>query len=270
MSARRGLPGKIKMRHDRHYVDNLVVRDGEVVGRMVPMSQVYPNPDQPRLDMGDLNALASSIEIHGVLEPILAIKTDLGYMIVSGERRYRASLSLHREEIPCIVKNLNEQEILEIALVENLQRQDLHPFEEADGLDTLVEKYHYTHEQVAEKLGRSRSSVTEILTLAKVPDEVRDLALKAEITAKSMLLNVARQKSLQAQIDMIERISKGASREDVRRKKAKTGQRATPYTFKFRAPDKTFRMDLKFRRSQVSDQELISCLEQIISDIKNK
>jgi ParB family chromosome partitioning protein len=258
------------MRHDRHYVDNLVVRDGEVVGRMVPMSQVYPNPDQPRLDMGDLEALASSIEIHGVLEPILAIKTDLGYMIVSGERRYRASLSLHKDEIPCIVKNLNEKEILEIALVENLQRQDLHPFEEADCLDTLVGKYHYTHEQVAQKLGRSRSSVTEILTLAKVPDEVRELALQAGITAKTMLLNVAREKSIKAQTALIERIAKGANREDVRRNKPKTGQRATPYIFKFKAPDKTFRMDLKFRRSQVSDQELISCLEQIIADIKNK
>jgi len=269
VQARRGLPSKVKMRHDKHYVDNLVVRNGEVVGRMIPLKDVYPNPDQPRLDMGDIESLSHSIAEHGVLEPILAIKQSEGYMIVSGERRYRACMKLKMDEIPCIVKNLNENQIFEIALVENLQRQDLHPFEEADGLMLLVEKYRYTHEMIAQKLSRSRTSVTETLTLAKLDDIVRDAALKAKINAKSMLLNVARQKTVEKQLEMIDQISKGASREDVRRQGRKISKRPVPYVFKFKDPDKSFRLDLKFRKSDVSKDELISCLEQIIREVKN-
>jgi len=256
------------MRHDRHYVDNLVVRNGEVVGRMISLKDVYPNPDQPRMDMGDIESLATSIEQHGVLEPILAIKQNKGYMIVSGERRYRACMMLNLEEIPCIVKNLNENQILEIALVENLQRLDLHPFEIADGMVLLVEKYRYTHEQVSKKLSRSRTSVTETLTLASVDDVVRDAALNAGIKAKSMLLNVARQKTVEKQLEMINQIAKGASREDVRKQTRRKASRPTPYIFKFRDPGKTFRLDLKFRRSDVSRDELISCLEQILREVK--
>ncbi len=268
MPARRGLPSKVKMRHDRHYVDNLVVRDGEVVGRMLPVNEIYPNPDQPRIDMGDIDSLAQSIEEHGVLEPILVVKQDRGYLIVSGERRYRACKELQIDEIPCILKDLNENQILEIALVENLQRQNLHPFEEADGLKVLVEKYRYTHEQISRKLSKSRTSVTETLTLANLEDEVRDAALKAGIKAKTMLLNVARQKTIPKQLAMIQQIAKGASREEVRKKgKTKSG-RPSPFVFKFSDPDKRFKLDLKFRKSDVSKSELIHCLEKILEEIR--
>ena len=267
-TKRRGLPTQLKMRHDSHYVDNLVVRNGEVVGHMVPTDEIFPNPGQPRIDMGDLESLSQSIQEHGVLEPILVIKNEQGYMIVSGERRYRACVQLQMEEMPCIVKNLTENQILEIALVENLQRQDLHPFEEADGLAMLVEKYRYTHEQIAQKLSRSRSTVTETLTLATLVDEVREAAHQASITAKSMLLNIARLKTMDEQLALVAKIAKGANREEVRQKTRKSG-RPKPFVFKFNDPSKTFKLDLKFRRSEVSKSELISCLERILEEVRN-
>ena len=267
MSVRRGLPPTQKMRHDRHYVDNLVVREGEVVGRMIALDQISPNPDQPRKDMGDLSSLAASIREQGVLEPLLVNKISRGYLIISGERRYRASHIVGLEEVPCIVKNLDQNQILEIALVENLQRKDLHPFEEADGLAALSKTFSYTHDHIAKKLGKSRSSVTETLTLASLPEPVRQAAYEAGVTAKTMLLSVARLETLDEQLNMISRIAKGAGREEVRRR-SKKQDRAKPFVFKYKDPKKTFSFSLRFKKSEVEQKELIDVLEDILSELK--
>ncbi|CAM2070643.1 ParB/RepB/Spo0J family partition protein [Sulfidibacter corallicola] len=268
MSARRGLPTTKKMRHSAHYVDNLVTeRDGGVVGRHLPLSQISPNPDQPRKDMGDLESLTLSIKEQGVLEPLLVNKEGREYRIISGERRYHASTAAGLEMVPCIIKNLDENQILEIALVENLQRKDLHPFEEADGLQVLLKKFNYTHDHIARRIGKSRSSVTEILTLATLAPEVREAAMEADITAKTMLLGVARLDTLEEQLAMIERIANGASREEVRRV-AKKQSKPKPFVFKYRSPGKTFNFSLKFKKSEVEADEMIEALEQVLSDLK--
>lgn len=270
MSAkRRGLPNTKKMRHDAHYVDNLVFREGEVVGRMVEIDRIKPNPEQPRRDMGDLDALAASIKEQGVLEPILVNKADDHYLIISGERRYRASTQVGLDTLPCIIKNLDKNQIMEIALVENLQRKDLHPFEEADGLKALFKTFSYTHEHIAKKLGKSRSSVTETLTLANLAESVREKALAAEITAKSMLLAVARLDSEAEQLAMIERIARGAGRDEVRRQ-AKKQNRAKPYVFKYKDPGKSFSFNLRFKKSDVTPSELINTLESILAELKEQ
>lgn len=267
MSARRGLPANKKMRHDAHYVDNLVFRDGEVVGRMVALAQIYPNPDQPRKDMGDLESLTASIKEQGVLEPLLVNKQDRGYMIISGERRFHASTRAGLEVVPCVIKNLDDNQILEIALVENLQRKDLHPFEEADGLKMLLKQFHYTHEHIAKKIGKSRTSVTETLTLANLESDVREAAHAAKITAKTMLLMVARQEGEQSQLDMIAKIAGGARRDEVRRSTRKQS-RPKPFVFKFQHPQKSFSLNLKFKKSEVERVELIDALEQILEGLK--
>lgn len=267
MSVRRGLPATKKMRHDNHYVDHLVFNQGEVVGRMIESEHIVPNPNQPRKDMGDLAALAASIREQGVLEPILVNKEGGGYLIISGERRYRASQMAGLRTIPCIIKNLDKNQILEIALVENLQRKDLHPFEEADGLKTLFKSFNYTHEHIARKLAKSRSSVTETLTLANLSEEVREAALTAAITAKSMLLGVARLQTVAEQLALIQKIARGAGREEVRRQ-GKKQNRAKPFVFKYRDPDKTFSFNLRFKKAQVEQQELIEVLENILADLK--
>ena len=270
MSARRGLPAKKRMRHDAHYVDSLVVRDdGEVIGKMIGLSQIHPNPEQPRKDLGDVEGLADSIRAQGVIEPLIVKQVDDGYMIISGERRYHASLLAELEKVPCIVKNLDKNKILEVALVENLQRKDLHPFEEADGLKDLSITFNYTHDDIAKRLGKSRSSVTESLTLANLGPEVRDAAADAGITAKTMLLGVARCDSLDEQLEMIQRIADGAGRDEVRRQ-AKRQDRAKPFVFKYKDPNKSFSFNLRFKRSEVERDELIATLETILSDLRTE
>ena len=257
------------MRHDSHYVENLVSRDGEVVGRMIGLGQVFPNPNQPRKEMGDLEPLAQSIREHGILEPIIVNKEENGYRIISGERRYHAGTMAGLETIPCIIKNLDKNQILEIALVENLQRKDLHPFEEADGLLSLLKNFNYTHDHIAKKLAKSRSSVTETLTLAQLSPQVREAALAADISAKSMLLSVARLNEVEDQLAMIERIARGAGREEVRRRSRKQGK-AKPFVFKYKDPKRSFSFDIKFKKSEVETDELIDVLEKVLDDLKQQ
>ncbi len=264
---KRGLPEKKRMRHDSHYVDELLSRDNQLVVQDIPLIRIHPNPDQPRKDMGDLGGLANSIKEQGILEPILVNKVGDGFIIVSGERRFQASRLIEQDTIPCIVKNLKENEIIEVALVENLQRKDLHPFEEADGLRSLLKNFSYTHDDIAQKIGKSRSSVTETLTLSNLASEVRQAAVEANITAKSMLLSVARLPTVDEQMEMISKIAMGAGREEVRRQTRKQ-TKAKPFVFKYRDPSKTFSFNLRFKKSDVERDELIQALENILDDLR--
>lgn len=255
------------MRHDVHYVDSLVFREGELVGRMLPLSQITANPEQPRRDMGDLEQLTESVRRHGVLEPILVKKTESGYQIISGERRYLAAQRAALDRVPCVVKDLDEQELLEVALVENLQRKDLHPFEEADGFCALADRYGYTHERIAETICKSRSLVSETMALSALSEVVRRAALDAGIAAKSMLLAVAKLETQEAQLALIEKIAQGATRAQARQQTKKQAK-PKPYVFRFRDPDRRFSFDLKFRKSDVSTAEVVDCLERIVEDLK--
>ena len=142
------------MRHDAHYVEQLTSFSGAAVGRMIPVDKVRPNPDQPRKALGDLHELTDSIREKGVLEPLLVrfVPREEIYYIISGERRYHASRAAGLRELPCIEKIADDAETLELALIENLQRKDLTPFEEADGLYRLAEQFAYTHEDIARRL----------------------------------------------------------------------------------------------------------------------
>ncbi len=167
MSKRIGLPVTLKMRHDAHYVEQLTTFSGAAIGRMIPLEKIRPNPDQPRKMLGDLSELIESIKQKGVLEPLLVryVPREDEYHIISGERRYHSSRAAGLREVPCIEKIADDAETLELALIENMQRKDLTPFEEAEGLYRLAEQFDYTHDDIAKKIGRSRSSVTETLSL---------------------------------------------------------------------------------------------------------
>jgi ParB family chromosome partitioning protein len=179
------------MRHDRHFVDELAQRMGEGIGRMVRITAITSNQDQPRSSLGALEDLQSSIDKHGVLEPLLVRRLDDGrYELVSGERRFHAAMAVGLTEVPCIELEVSDQLALEIALIENLQRKDLTAFEEADGYRTLIDKYDYTHEEVGQAVGRSRVTVTESLRLLAIPESIRDLCRHADITAKGVLLEI--------------------------------------------------------------------------------
>src|SRR5580693_6012463 len=170
-----GLPVTLKMRHDAHYVESLTSFSGAAVGRMIPVDQVRPDPEQPRKALGDLHDLTESIREKGVLEPLLVrfVPREDAYYIISGERRYHASRAAGLREVPCIEKIADDAETLELALIENLQRKDLTPFEEADGLQRLADHFDYTHDDIAKKIGRARSSVTETMSLHVIPTEIR-------------------------------------------------------------------------------------------------
>src|SRR6185295_18968718 len=174
VSKQRGLPVQRKVRHDFHFVDNLSAGPVPSVGRMIPLSLLMPNPDQPRRSFGDMTDLVSSIKEKGVLEPVLVRPTGEKFQIIAGERRYRASVEAGLSQIPCVEIDVDDRGVLEISLIENLQRRDLNPFEEAEGLQKLCEKFLYTHEEVAKKLGKSRTSVTETLTLNNIPADLRE------------------------------------------------------------------------------------------------
>ena len=154
MSKRRGLPETSRMRHDPHFVDQLFSGEEISVGRRIAINVIEANPDQPRSMLGDLSDLKASIEAKGVLEPILVRPREGGrFTIISGERRFRAAMEAGLSDIPCIVLDVSDAEVLEIALIENLQRKDLSPLEEADGYLTLQERHDYTHEQIATSRG---------------------------------------------------------------------------------------------------------------------
>ncbi len=239
---------------------------------MLPLDLLVPNPDQPRRSFGDLSDLVSSIKEKGVLEPVLVRPTGEKYQIIAGERRYRASVEAGLSQIPCIQIDVDDRGVLEISLIENLQRRDLTPFEEAEGLLRLGEKFLYTHEEIASKLGKSRTSITETLTLNNVPVELRDLCREAGISARSTLLQIARQSSAEAMVGMIKEIKEtGLTRDEVRELKKKDARkgpgRPRGFTFTFRPPDKKFSLNLRFRRSEVSKDEIIGTLRDLIDQL---
>ena len=270
MSKRIGLPVTLKMRHDAHYVEQLASFSGAAVGRMVPVDKIRPNPDQPRKMLGDLRELTDSIKEKGVLEPLLVrfVPRDDCYHIISGERRYHASRAAGLREVPCIEKIADDAETLELALIENLQRKDLTPFEEADGLQRLAEHFDYTHDDIAKKIAKARSSVTETMSLRVIPDALRKLCIEHGIVSKSLLLQIARQPSEKKMVEAIQRIAQaGLTRDEARRERQEeknAGPRPQPFIFNFRPENEAFRLRIQFRKSNVSRGELIETLRNLL------
>jgi len=152
---------------------------------VIDIVDIEPNRNQPRkeFDMEKLEALSSSIKEHGVVSPIIVVPTKNGtYRIVAGERRWRASKLAGLREIPCIIKSFEEQQAMEIALVENLQREDLNPIEEAEGFKRLMDTFNLTQEEVSQKVGKSRSAVANALRLNNLCDEVKDMLKRGDLT----------------------------------------------------------------------------------------
>ena len=273
MSKRIGLPVTLKMRHDAHYVETLTSFSGASVGRMIPIDKIRPNPDQPRKQIGDVRELADSIREKGVLEPLLVryVPREDMYYIISGERRYHASQSAGLRELPCIEKIADDAETLELALIENLQRKDLTPFEEADGLQRLADQFEYTHDDIAKKIGRARSSVTETMSLRVIPDEVRRACIESGIATKSLLLEVARQPNEKKMYEMVHRIAQGGlTRDEARRARkddTESAPRPHPFVFNYQAEDGSFTVRLQFRKSHVSHEELAAALRSVLRQL---
>lgn len=154
--------------------------------RMLPVYKVEPNPDQPRqnFDEEELQALAESIAIHGVIQPLTVRETPNGYyQIIAGERRWRASRMANLSEIPVVVVEADDKKAMELALIENLQRQDLNPVEEAMGYQTLMSEHGLTQEEAASRVGKSRSAVANALRLLNLPVEIMEMVRSGKLSA---------------------------------------------------------------------------------------
>lgn len=284
---KRGLPTTVKMRHDTHYVEELA-RASRTVGKIIQIDKIQPNPDQPRVEFGDLEELTSSIKEQGVLEPLLVKpnKNTGTYMIIAGERRWRASNLAGLTEVPCIELDIDNQTIAEIALVENLQRKDLTIWEIADGLADLNERYGYTHDEIAKKIGKSRSTVTESIAIAGLPKEIRTRCQKAKISSKSTLIEISRQFDEKAMFGLIDKIeSESLNRSQVRsnnktgenkpEKKSKSNKlegesvRTTEARlFSYTAKDNTFNLTIKFNKTNINDKDILKALKEAFDNTK--
>jgi ParB family transcriptional regulator, chromosome partitioning protein len=163
-----------------------VVQVPEVAAGVVeiPVSQVSPNPHQPRqaMDPETLAELATSIRSHGVLQPLIVTRTGDGYQIIAGERRWRAAQLADLHTVPALIKETTPQQMLELALVENIQRAELNPLEEAGAYHQLIDEFGLTQEQVAERVGKSRVSVANTVRLLKLPEEAKQALAAGRIS----------------------------------------------------------------------------------------
>lgn len=266
------------MRHDSHYVDVLSTSNRSI-GRTIPIDQIEPNPDQPRREIGDLSELSASIKEKGVLEPLLVKPNpNGGFMIIAGERRFRASKLAGLTEVPCIEMDLDEKGVAEIALIENLQRKDLTVWEEADGLKALADKYGYKQDEIAKKISKSRTTVTELMTVAGLPANIRERCLAARINSKSALLEIARQFDEAAMLEYLENFAAGKGKSTVANKASHTNGKSPASTakandakakFSYTSPDNEFKVEITFTESSTNNKRsVLQALKQAFDDVK--
>ena len=277
MAMKRGLPERSGMRHDSHYVEELTRRSGRHIGSMIPLSMIEPNKDQPRTNLGNIEELSASIKEKGVLEPILVRSIAPNrYQIIAGERRFRAATMAGLDEIPAIELDVDEQEQLEIALIENIQRKDLTPFEEAEGLLVLQQKFDYTHEKISKVIGKSRSTVTETLLINDIPDRIRAMCREAGISNKSVLVQVARAGSEEAMEQVVRGVAAGEmSRDEVRKKTAsrpepKKAGRPKNFTYQLKDKSLPFTLNLSFKKASVEKAEIVAAVRQLLKKLESE
>lgn len=163
--------------------DNLSTENGRMIVS-VGIDRLIPNPDQPRVHFNEaaLQELADSIRIHGVISPLVVSQTDGGYLIIAGERRWRASRIAGLTEVPVILENVPEEQILEIAIIENVQREDLNIIEEASAYKSLIDHFNYTQAQLAEKIGKNRTTVANILRMNALPETIQEMTRQSRLS----------------------------------------------------------------------------------------
>jgi len=257
------------MRHDSHFVEEITSTRPESIGRLIDLDRIEPNPHQPRKNFGDLSEMVASIKEKGVLEPILVRALEGGrFEIIAGERRYQASKIAGLRHVPAIEVDVDNRGMLEISLIENLQRKDLTPFEEAAAIQRLCDQFRYTHEEIARKLGKSRTVITEALSLNRMPESIQERCRQADIESKSMLLQIVRQDSEDAMHRLVDRITgEGITREQARRfnrSDSSNERRPKRYVFRYAPEDEAFQFSLSFPRPDVQKSELVSALQSVL------
>ncbi len=267
-----GLPDDITMRHDNHYVDLIEEKLYGPRIRMISINRIDPSPNQARTELGNIEELMSSIREKGILQPVIVREKNDRYEIIAGERRCIAAKNVGLKDIPCIEMNVSDNEAMELALIENLQRKDLAVFEEADGLNALADMYGYSHKQISEKIGKARSTITEILSISKIPKEIRNLCEEFSIKSRGTIIEIAKQDSKDNMYRLITEIKKRElKREDTRDlSKLIKGKekRIEKYVYKYEEKDKSFKLKIEFKQQRVTKDEIVQILEKLIEKLK--
>jgi len=265
------------MRHDTHFVDFITKKAGAPLVRMINLVKIDPNPRQARSELGNIDELMASIKSKGVLEPIIVRPRASRYEIIAGERRFIASKNIGLEELPCIEMNVNDNEAMEISLIENLQRKDLDVFEEADGLKALMTTYGFSHAQISEKIGKGRSTITEIINISRIPLSVRKICQSASIDKNRSLLIEISKLETEAEMKIVAEDIKerGLKREDTRDLtkffKGKETEKKKPkyYVFNYSPKDdRSYSIRIEFKKETVSRQEIVRVIEDLLAKLK--
>jgi len=271
MSKRVGLPRNVKSKHSNHLVEELSSRNKTSIIRNIPIDKIVPNLLQPRKNFGDLDELGDSIKEKGILEPILIRPKNGKFEIIAGERRFRASQLAGLTEIPCIQYDVPDNEALEISIIENIQRKDLDIFEHAFSLKSLCEIYGYTHQDIAQKIGKSRVTVSELLRITDLPPDIVTKCTDLNITSKTFLLELVKLENQDEMLEVLKNYSERPFSRDKIKEKRKENQpqeKSRNHKFNLISEDKSIKINFNFKTKEVDKDKIINLLEKLIADIK--
>jgi len=285
-----GLPTFVKSKFDNHFVEEISARTRTPVIRNIPLHKVITNEQQPRKDFGDLDEMAESIKEKGILEPILIRPKDGMFEIIAGERRFKAAEIAGLTEIPCIEYDIADNEALEISIIENIQRKDLTIYEQAYSLRSLSEIYGYTHQEIAQKIGKSRVTVSELIRVTDLPEDILEQCAQLKITSKTFLLELVKLEDIELMKEVLENYSEkpfsrdtikelrkadeSVDQSDVAEKIEDEGNKATTessqkyYKFNITSEDKGIKIKFDIKHETADKEKIIGILEQLIKDIK--
>jgi ParB family chromosome partitioning protein len=274
MPRKVGLPDFVKSKYDNHLVEEIASRNHTSVIRNIPLEKLIPNEQQPRKDLGNLTELAGSIKEKGILEPILVRPKNGQFEIIAGERRFKAGKLAGLNEIPAIVYDIADNEALEISIIENIQRKDLEIFEYAFSLKSLSDLYGYTHQDIAEKIGKSRVTITELLRITDLPPDVVEKCSELNITSKTFLLELVKLEDRKQMLEVLKSYrDKPFSRDKIKEQRKGVEDKSEEkkeksIKFNFTSQDKSIKINLNIKRQDVGKEKLIEMLEKLIADIK--
>jgi len=278
MAKKAGLPDFVKSKYDNHFVDEISQRTRTIVIRNIPLEKLTANILQPRKDFGDLTELSESIKEKGILEPVLVRPKDGKFEIVAGERRYRAAKLAGLKEIPCIEYDVPDNEALELSIIENIQRKDLDIYEQSYSLKSLSEIYGYTHQDIAQKIGKSRVTVTELIRITDLPPNVIQQCMELNITSKTFLLELVKLEDVDEMLEVLQNYSeKPFSREKIKEKrkgeeesteKPVGSKNGSGLKFQFTTEDKAVKIKFDIKSKDTDKNKIIEVLEKLIIDLR--
>lgn len=270
-----GLPDFVKSKFDNHFVDELSARTRTPVIRNIPIDKLTANVHQPRKDFGDLVELVDSIKEKGILEPVLIRPKNGKFEIVAGERRFRAAQIAGLSEIPCIEHDIADNEALEISIIENIQRKDLNVYEQAFSIKSFADIYGYTHQEIAQKIGKSRVTVTELLRITDLPKEILERCMELKINSKTFLQELVKLESIEQMKEMLDNYSEEPfSRDKIKQKrKAQKEKKFTEKSvktlrFNLTSKDKSVKIKFDIKSQEADKNKIIDILEKLVSDLK--